>query len=245
MTPKEHYENHLAGFYAWMAGDFAANVNAFRTFCQSHDIKPVGKGYAVDLGAGNGIQTVALLQLGYAVKAIDFSEKLLGELKENAGKEASVETILDDIRNVRKYASPSPELILCCGDTLLHLESREEIAALLQDCHDIMAEKGKLILSFRDYSHALTDTQRFIPVKSDSSRILTCFLEYTETKVHVTDLLHELHDGQWVQKVSSYDKTRTSKDAIKQSLETAGFTRIEENINRGMITLIADKNGSK
>lgn len=47
------------------------------------------------------------------------------------------------------------------------------------------------LLSFRDYSVPLQDEKRFIPVRSDEGRILTCFLEYSEDSVLVHDILHE------------------------------------------------------
>ncbi len=60
---------------------------------------------------------------------------------------------------------------MCCGDTISHLESKAEIQKLIVDSYNILQSKGKIILSFRDYSFELEDENRFIPVKSDSQRI--------------------------------------------------------------------------
>jgi hypothetical protein len=54
---------------------------------------------------------------------------------------------------------------------------------------------------FRDYAKPLQGDVRFIHVKSDEERILTCVLEYEESFVRVTDLLYEKTDGTWTQKV--------------------------------------------
>lgn len=240
MTVKEHYDNHLGTFYSWYTGDFDKNKDSFKTFCVDNGIKPIGSKYAIDLGAGNGIQTIALSDLGFKVKAIDFNNQLIAELKSKIDK-PSVEVFNDDIKLVRKYSSPQPELIVCCGDTLAHLDSFSEVQKLIQDSFDILSAEGRLILTFRDYSTALEDTNRFIPVKTDSQRILTCFIEYFTDKLRVTDLLHEYENGKWIQKTSSYYKTRISRELVLGFLKDSGFKISFDNIANRIITIIGQK----
>ena len=240
MTVKEHYDNHLADFYSWMIGDFDKGKDSFKDFCINHDIKPNKTGFAIDLGAGNGIQSIALGEIGYKVKAVDFNDKLLSELKVKTNG-LPVELINDDIRNIKTFTNSQVDLIICCGDTISHLETFEQLDKLMHDCFDLLDSRGYLILTFRDYSFALTDTQRFIPVKSDENRILTCVIDYSDDKITVTDLLHEKLDGTWIQKISSYDKLRIRTDKVISKAEKIGFSIIEnENKNR-MIYLILKK----
>jgi hypothetical protein len=88
---------------------------------------------------------------------------------------------------------------------------------------------------------ALEDTSRFIPVKSDDYRIMTCFLEYDETRVNVTDLIYEKHNGSWHQKVSSYKKLRMSQKYLVSQLQTAGFKLESQKSTNRMIHLVAVK----
>jgi 2-polyprenyl-3-methyl-5-hydroxy-6-metoxy-1,4-benzoquinol methylase len=240
MTVKEHYENHLGNFYSWSTGDFDKNMESFKKFCFDNEIKPFDSKIAIDLGAGNGIQTIALANLGFKVKAIDFNSQLLAELESRIGS-YSIEVVKEDIRLVSKYSSLYPDLIVCCGDTLPHLESFAEIQKLIKDCFDILNPKGRIVLTFRDYSTALEDTNRFIPVKSDNKRILTCFLEYSTDKIRVTDLLHEYENDKWIQKVSSYNKTRITKDSVVKYLTESGFDMIMDKVENRIITIIAQK----
>lgn len=241
MTVKEHYDNHLGNFYSWFTGDFDKNMEAFKTFCIDNGIVPNHSKYAIDLGAGNGIQSIALAQLGLSVKAIDFNTQLLAEL-ESRRSNYPIEIVNEDIRLVSKYSSLQPDVIVCCGDTLPHLDSFEEVQKLIKDCFDTLNPKGKIVLTFRDYSTALEDTSRFIPVKSDAERILTCFLEYFPDKIRVTDLLHELDNGKWVQKVSSYTKTRITRDLVLTYLTDSGFDLVLDKMENRIITLIGEKN---
>lgn len=240
MSVKEHYDKHLGNFYSWMAGDFDEKKNEFRRFCEQKGITPFGSKTALDLGAGHGIQSVALAELTYRVKAIDFSQQLLSELITRK-KDLPVEIINDDIRKVAKYTGSRPELIVCCGDTLPHLSSAEEIAQLIKDAYHTLLPEGKLILSFRDYSQELKGTSRFIPVKNDPDRILTCLLEYFPDLVRVTDIFHERKNGIWQQKISSYEKVRISRETVLAALKEAGFDILFQDTLQRMVTVIGQK----
>jgi hypothetical protein len=92
---------------------------------------------------------------------------------------------------------------------------------------------------FRDYSVPLEGISRFIPVRSDERRILTCFLEYEEDTVVVHDLLHERSGDIWNTRVSSYRKLRLSTDRVIASLETSGFEVRRQPGLRGMVRIVA------
>lgn len=236
---KKHYDSHLADFYSWMAGNFEEKVIDFQKFFEEQNFDLPQGSNVLDLGAGHGIHSVALNRMGHNVTAVDFNQQLLNELSANS--DGKIKVVLDDIRELEPFTSLSPELIVCAGDTLTHLGSPEEIEKFINDCARLLPQGGKLLLTFRDYSNALNDDQRFIPVKSSENRILTCILEYSEDKVKVTDLLRERTDAKWIQKVSSYEKVRISPMAVNQIIEAAGMRIIfNEPLNR-MQTVIAEK----
>lgn len=240
MKAKEHYDKHLASFYSWMMGDCEPKSAEFQRLLDSNHIRPKHTKTAIDLGAGNGIQSIALKNAGYDVTAVDFNQQLLKELDSNPDA-SGIKTELADITNIGAYENLKPELIVCCGDTLTHLENKEQIEQLISDSGRILEDNGHLILTFRDYTHELNDQQRFIPVKSSDDRMLTCILEYQPDKIKVTDLLHERIDGEWIQKVSSYEKVRIHPSEICQMLEKNGMTiALNAPINR-MQTVIAKK----
>jgi 2-polyprenyl-3-methyl-5-hydroxy-6-metoxy-1,4-benzoquinol methylase len=240
MGVKEHYDKHLGDFYIWMIGDFQIRQSEFHQFLKERKLIPASTAVAVDLGAGHGIQSTVLARLGYQVQALDFNRQLLAELQQNAAG-LSINVYEDDLLHVKRFASGHPELILCWGDTILHLAGREEVKQLIGDCFETLGTGGKLVISFRDYTNALTGADRFIPVKSDDNRILTCCLDYEADKIQVTDILHFRTETGWQQKISSYYKMRILPEEMKTMLTAAGFDVEHEGLMNSMVTMIAVK----
>jgi len=240
MNVKEHYDSHLGNFYSWMIGDYETLVSDNISFFDSHNMGD-GKGKtAFDFGCGNGVHSMALTHLGYSVVAFDFNKQLLNEFRSriHGGNVAIVET---DFMDFEKHLSVKPDLIICMGDTITHLNNKSDIELIIQKSCNALNEKGQLIISFRDLTVPLTGTGRFLPVKSDDSRILTCFLEFYDDYVMVHDLLHERENGTWVQKISSYKKLRISGEEMKGMLTAAGFDVVSMEVISRMIYVTAAK----
>src|SRR5688572_18584945 len=146
MTVKEHYDKHLGKFYSWMAGDFNTKQLEHQDILRSFNIAPSQNGRAIDLGAGHGIQSIALAALGFDVIAVDFNEQVLSELR-SKGK-LSIEIISDEILNYLRQTKTEAEIMVCMGDTLTHLESVHQVEALFSEMFQHLLPGGKVVLSF-------------------------------------------------------------------------------------------------
>lgn len=237
---KEHYDNLLASCYSWMCGGSDSKLKKNRAFFQDHDIRPVHSAAAVDLGAGSGFQAIPLAEAGFNVTAIDLSRYLLAELNKTTGK-LPIKTIQDDLLNFAEHSPAKIEIITCMGDTLTHLKTLADVLELMENVYGALEKDGLLILDFRDMSVELTRLDRFIPVRSDSKRIFTCFLEYEKTHVKVHDILYEKTDDRWKMKKSFFRKLRISSQWAKECLLKAGFKVEKYDIQHGMVTIIARK----
>ncbi|MDB5761596.1 MAG: Methyltransferase protein [Herminiimonas sp.] len=237
-TVTEHYASHLAPVYLWMAGGLDAAMS--RGEAEINMVCPNGANglIAVDLGAGFGMHTVSLARRGYSVIAIDMSAILLGILRDQVNT-LPVKIVEDDFVTFQKHLDMKANLILCMGDTLTHLPEQRSVEQLFADIADSLHVGGTFIATFRDYTIPLTDTGRFIPVRGDSDRILTCFLEYTDNYVTVHDVLHERRGSSWQQRVSAYQKLRLSTEWVAKALQANGFSvRIEQGL-AGMVRVVA------
>lgn len=240
-SAKKHYENLLARHYSWMFGDFNQQVEKNREWFVENEIKPHVNHKAVDLGCGSGFQSVALSSLEFDVTAVDFNRELLDELKSH-DRAGAIDIIQSDILEPEHYSAGAPfELAVCMGDTLPHLPSLQSVSGFFKNVHKLLETDGKLILGFRDLSAELTGTDRFIPVQSDSDKMMTVFLEYKPDYVHVHDLIYERDGNSWKFEKSVYKKLRLSAGRVENLLEEADFSVDRQYSERGLIHMIATK----
>jgi SAM-dependent methyltransferase len=235
----DHYERFLSPIYTWMQGGVEAAFAAGAAELEQLDFKLPPGSLVVDLGAGFGMHAVPLARAGARVIAIDSSGLLLAELgKHTAGMK--VRTVRDDLLSFRGHVPEKAQAIFCMGDTLTHLPEHTNVDYLIQEVADVLDRDGRFVLSFRDYTVPLADEQRFIPVRSDERRILTCFLDYAEDTVNVYDILYEREGDAWTTRVSSYQKLRVSPDRVIGSLESLGFKARRSTGQRGMVNIVAE-----
>lgn len=238
-SARDHYASHLAPIYTWMCGGVEAALARGEAELETLGLVPRTSRRAVDLGAGFGTHAIPLARRGFEVLAIDSSVELLRELRTLA-KSLQVRTVQVDIERFRQHLAGPPEVILCMGDTLTHLSNVQAVESLFADAAAAIAPHGTFMVSFRDYTVPLEGERRFIPVKSDADRILTCFLEYEDGHVNVHDLVQERDGNEWRQRVSAYRKLRLAPDWVSSALDKAGFqTRRQVGVG-GMVRLVAE-----
>ena len=146
-TVEEHYEQFLARIYNWMGGGLTQKVEDHRRFFQEAGLTPKGCGKALDLGCGSGFQTLALAALGYSVLGVDSSDALLAELRANCTDDR-VKVVKGDMRDPTVYESFGPfEIVVCMGDSLVHLQSHDEVASCMAAVRRCIEPGGRLIVS--------------------------------------------------------------------------------------------------
>jgi SAM-dependent methyltransferase len=222
-TTAVHYEKHLGPVYTWMVGDLAAAFARSRLELDELGLQSKMNGTAIDLGAGFGLHSVPLAERGYTVTAIDSCKPLLDELRLRS-LSLPINTIVGDLSAFPSYVQRPVDVVLCMGDTLTHLPDFPDVDLLLDSAAAALKSGGVFAATFRDYVFKpLHGDDRFIPVRSDGSRILTCFLEYGADRVTVHDLLHERENDRWRQRISSYLKLRLRPQSVVERLTKLGF----------------------
>jgi len=239
-SASHHYDTHLGPVYSWMLGDPAAAADRAVADIESLGLPAIPQGIAVDLGAGTGLHAIALASRGYRVTAIDSCERLLDELRVRAAG-SPVTAVRADLLSFPQIVPGPLDVILCMGDTLTHLQDLAAVETLFAAVAASLAGGGTFAATWRDYSRAAEGTSRFIPVRSDADRILTCFLEFLEERVLVHDLLHERIEGSWRLRVSCYPKLRLGTAWVTQRLQEQGLQVRTATRPNGMIQVIATK----
>lgn len=214
-APRDHYQDLLGARYSWMLGPIEERVAAELAALRRLGLPEATQGEsAVDLGCGTGLHSRVLLRLGYAVRAVDNAPAVLAELED-----LPLEAIEADICG---FDVGEARVVLCMGDTLTHLESRQHVGAILE-----LWRPGRILaVSFRDLRSLPAGPERFFVVRADERRIHTCFLEDAGERVRVHDLFHEraddAPDAPWTLRASAYLKLRLDPEAIVARLTAAG-----------------------
>ena len=251
-----HYDRLLAEHYTWMAtgGDYARGVADSLALFEQLGLRPgdaVAPSSALDLGSGPGMQSAALLAAGYAtVTAVDLCAPLVRELETrntDAIETGRLRPVVGDVLDPGVYRAASPvNLAVCLGDTLTHLPERADVPRLLALAHDALAPGGRLALRFRDLTHPLAGPERFIPVRSDADKVMTCFLEPSDDDhIGVTDLIYTRSpdgDAAWQLHKSAYRKLRLGAAEVAGYVRAAGFSLEHETTGPGgLVTLLGRK----
>jgi 2-polyprenyl-3-methyl-5-hydroxy-6-metoxy-1,4-benzoquinol methylase len=238
---QRHYETHLAPIYSWMLGDIEAAFARSAAELDELRLPAAADAVAVDLGAGLGLHAIALAKRGFCVTAIDGSQVLLDELRTRSAA-LPIVAINADLLEFRAFVKRQAGVIVCMGDTLTHLGSFSQVEELLGAIAVSLAPGGVFAATFRDYAtRQLEGEQRFILVRADAERILTCFLEYRENFVTVHDLLNQRQDGEWRQRVSSYQKLRLAPQWVAAKLTEHGLEVRRDAGRSGMVRIVAAK----
>ncbi len=238
---RNHYDEFLAPVYSWILGDFENAYHANTELFESLGLSTEHGDLAVDLGCGPGCQSLPLAERGFRVVAIDFCQELLDELTERAG-DLQITTVCDDLIGFDKYIDEPPGLVVCMGDTLVHLPDTASVDKLIDRVSRALKPGGTFVYSIRDYvASEPTGADRFVPIRADDQQIFTCFLDYREHVVHVHDVLYIKEGGAWKMHISDYLKLRLDPAEINQRLQANGLNISQHMTRKGMIVVVANK----
>lgn len=241
---RKHYDEFLAPVYSWILGDFENAYQANVDFFASLGLSPDAGDLAVDLGCGPGCQSLVLAESGFRVVAIDFCQPLLDELNERAD-DLHIRTVCDDLGDFEKHIDEPPALIVCMGDTLVHLPDVATVEKVIDQVCFALKPGGTFVYSIRDYvTFEPTGPARFVPVRADDEQIFTCFLDYHRDTVHVHDVLYTRRFGRWTFHISDYVKLRLDTIALNGHLQANGLRICQQMNERGMIYVVATKPAS-
>ncbi len=138
-----------------------------------------------------------------------------------------------------KNLNTGVELIVCMTDTILHLESKAKVVSLFDKVFAALEPGGKFIITFRDLTYELKNSDRILPVRSDENIIFTCFLEYAPETVKVHDIVYRKSDKEWKLSKSFYNKLRLSEAWVSGQLSQCGFSKTDSIVENSVVTIIA------
>jgi glycine/sarcosine N-methyltransferase len=109
----------------------------------------------LDLACGTGGHALELARLGRRVTGVDLDAAMVRLAQAKAAGTEGLEFRVLDMREAGRLLEPGFGLVFCIGNSLVHLESEEAIAALLGDCRRLLEKGGELVVQIIHYDRVL------------------------------------------------------------------------------------------
>jgi glycine/sarcosine N-methyltransferase len=162
----EKGRNAMSVFYESIAEwyDFIFPADPIQVSFIGGRFKPA-EGKILDIGCGTGGLAMALGREGYNVTGIDLDSEMvrLARIKAEglAGVRFSVGNMLD---LVRPFGTDVFGCVVCFGNTLVHLNTFEEVSVFLRQVHAVLTEAGRFLIQILNYDHVLDHDVRRLPL---------------------------------------------------------------------------------
>jgi len=128
-------------------------------------------GRLLDVGCGTGSLAAGLGREGYNVTAIDSDADMIRLARAKSQQQDDIRFAVCDMRDlVQHFGTSSFNAVACFGNTLVHLNTMEDISAFIRQTHAVLKEGGLFLLQILNYDHVLDHGVRQLPL-IDNDRV--------------------------------------------------------------------------
>ncbi len=183
----------------------------------------------LDLAAGTGNYSVALAKLGYNVMAADLDTEMIKKIEKKAYNEGvSVKAFAMDMKEVDKLEEKF-DVIFCIGNSLVHLNNKEEISIVINKLYNLLNKDGVIIIQIINYDRILEKNLKGLPTIERSEERVSFIRDYEKKDDKIlfkTKLVITKDNDERVYEncVPLYPLLR---EDLQNILENSGFSSIE------------------
>ncbi len=182
---------------------------------------------AVDMGSGTGLHSIALALLGVEVTGIDISGEMLLRARKHAGEHG----VQPDFEQGDFFSSPSrqgqaPDLLLCLGNSLPHLE-RDRLQDLLRHWKGLLASDGRVLIQLLNYRRILARSERIVNIRRTGPSTVVRFYDFLEDSLQFNILTITEAEGAISHTLRGTRLSPFTSDEIASTAAAAGFQSVE------------------
>jgi glycine/sarcosine N-methyltransferase len=227
LSPAEFYDR-LARAFDVMT-DWATRLNHEMPFIEKI-LTRIRAQSVLDIACGTGWHAIALARKGFAAAGCDASPAMIEQARANAARvSTNVPFEVADFSQVERIPGTF-EAILCLGNSLPHLLSRDLLGDTFGQMRMKLKPGGVLILHNLNYDLRLKTKPRFFAVEGNAEMLVWRFADYGTELITFHTALFERSPSQppkWsVQVNSTLQKPWLSHD-YQDALSDAGFQNIK------------------
>lgn len=116
-----------------------------------------GRGINVlDVACGSGGYSVELAKKGFKITSVDVEKEMINKLKEKAEREnLDIKAYQADMRSLAHTVDREFDAVFCIGNSIVHLDNRDEIWDVLKQMHGLLKQNGALVLQIINYDRII------------------------------------------------------------------------------------------
>jgi len=192
------------------------------------DLKPNAR--VMDLACGTGAYSIELARRGYEVVGLDLDNEMI-KLAERKKGNLSVSFLAKDMRDAAEnFQGDKYEMIFCIGNSIVHLEDKDQIEELISDSYELLDENGILGIQIINFDRILKDKVEKLPTIDRYNEGVKFIRKYrhkeNESKIFFETELEMSKNGI----VERYDNSVTliplQSEELLKMLVNAGFHKI-------------------
>lgn len=153
------------GFYQSIA-PFYDHIFPLKTAALTFTKKFIpSNGVVVDAGSAAGSLAIAIAPFCNTMKAFDLDKEMVGISRKKAGNISNISFFTGDLMHIGDYCKPGKvDLIVCYGNTIVHLLTHEQIKSFLKQCYASLKNQGVLALQLLNYDFIFDEKVTELPV---------------------------------------------------------------------------------
>ena len=184
----------------------------------------------LDIACGTGGYSLALAQKGHRVTGVDLDRAMI----RSAGSKVRDSNLAPDFRvmdmlSMTEALDPGFDLIFCIGNSLVHLETDEQVGQLLADCRTLLRPEGALVLQIINYDRILAQGLTGLPTLREDDLEFLRFYEVDPAGGVVIFRTELRVGGDRDQRVirNQVPLRIVGKERLRRLVRTAGFQNLE------------------
>ncbi|MNZ97678.1 Glycine/sarcosine N-methyltransferase [compost metagenome] len=187
-------------------------------------------GCVLDIACATGGYASALATLGYQVEAIDLDKDMIQQARER--KDAGVHWIVGNMTKVRDYYNDSSfDLIYCIGNSIVHLDHKEDVINMITDCRQLLRNDGRLVIGAVNYNRIITNQISGLPTIERKENNISFERKYqldsVNNKILFETKLVEHVDNKEVNFESSVPLLPLYEEELCSIAYESGFSKVE------------------
>jgi glycine/sarcosine N-methyltransferase len=185
----------------------------------------------LDLACGTGTYSVELAKRGHYVTGTDLDGEMIKQANIKKGT-LNIRFMEGDMRKAKNmFQGEGFDLIFCIGNSLVHLQTIEEIKGLVSDIYSMLNENGSMILQIINFDRIIKYDVKSLPTiaRSNEGVKFVRNYRYEESKaiVHFNTELIITREGKEEVYENSVPLLALQSEELIALIKAAGFRKIE------------------